>query len=181
MNAADVALGFTLGYEGEWVNDPNDRGGETYRGISRVHWPKWAGWAIIDAEKKKDAFPARLVGMSELSELVLDFYRVNFWGPIHGEELPPKMAVALFDFAVNSCPVTAVRMMQIVLRVFVDGDVGPKTVKAAHDAGEGAVIELMARRAKFLHEVMDNDPSQQAWCLNWFRRLFRLANIVLES
>jgi lysozyme family protein len=181
MNAKDVALGFTLGYEGEWVNDPDDRGGETYRGISRVNWPKWAGWEIIDAEKQKDSFPARLVGMSDLSELVLDFYLVNFWEPIHGEELPPKMAVALFDFAVNSGPVTAVRMMQIVLRVFVDGEVGPKTVKAAHDAGEGAVIEMMARRAKFLHEVMDNDPSQQAWCLNWFRRLFRLANIVLEG
>jgi lysozyme family protein len=91
------------------------------------------------------------------------------------------MAVALFDFAVNSGPVTAVRMMQIVLRVFVDGDVGPKTVKAAHDAGEEAVIELMARRAKFLHEVMDNDPTQKKWAMNWFRRLFRLANIVLEG
>jgi hypothetical protein len=64
MNAMDVALGFTLGYEGEWVNDPDDRGGETYRGISRVHWPKWAGWAIIDAEKQNEAFPSRLMGMS---------------------------------------------------------------------------------------------------------------------
>ena len=181
MNARDVALGFTLGYEGGYVNDPNDRGGETYRGISRKKWLKWEGWGIIDAEKKMPDFPARLAGNATLSEMVLGFYQANFWYAIHGDELPEKMAVALFDFAVNSGVEPAIKNMQIVLRVFVDGDVGSKTVKAAHDAGENAVVELMARRAKFLHEIMDNDPSQKVWAMNWFRRLFRLSNIVLEG
>ena len=27
---------------------PEDRGGETYRGIARRAWPKWAGWKIVD-------------------------------------------------------------------------------------------------------------------------------------
>lgn len=181
MNAKDVALGFTLGYEGGWVDDPADRGGETYRGISRKHWPHWLGWEIIDAEKKLEEFPGRLVGNQDLAILVLEFYEKNFWEAIHGEELPEKMAVALFDFAVNSGPVTAIRIMQIVLRVFVDGEVGAKTVKAAHDAGENAVVELLARRANFLHEIMVTDPSQTKWAMNWFRRLFRLSNIVLEG
>ena len=39
--------------EGGWVNDPNDIGGETYRGISRKFNPKWNGWSVIDEMKKK--------------------------------------------------------------------------------------------------------------------------------
>lgn len=181
MTAWEMALGFTLAYEGGWVNAPNDLGGETYRGISRVNWPAWRGWEVIDAEKKLDGFPGRLVGISTLVEEVIEFYRINFWEPIHGEELPIKMAVALFDFAVNSGVSRAVRTMQIVLGATVDGDIGPRTIKAAHEAGENAVVELLARRAKFLHEIMDNDPTQKVWAMNWFRRLFRLANIVLEG
>jgi lysozyme family protein len=181
MTAWEMALGFTLAYEGGWVNAPNDRGGETYRGISRVNWPNWPGWELIDEEKVREGFPGRLVGMSSLAELVIGFYQVNFWDPLHGDELPIKMAVALFDFAVNSGVARAVRTMQIVLGATVDGVLGPKTIKAAHDAGENGVVELLARRAKFLHEIMDNDPTQKVWAMNWFRRLFRLANVVLEG
>ncbi len=91
------------------------------------------------------------------------------------------MAAAVFDMAVNSGVGTAARLMQVALNVPVDGNVGPVTVKAAHDAGEAGVVEFMARRAKFLHEIMDRDPGQTVWAMNWFRRLFKLANVVLEG
>ena len=32
----------TAAHEGGYSNDPLDRGGETYRGIARVHHPDWA-------------------------------------------------------------------------------------------------------------------------------------------
>ena len=38
--------------EGGYVNDPADRGGETYLGISRVHHPDSLMWPIIDDVKK---------------------------------------------------------------------------------------------------------------------------------
>jgi lysozyme family protein len=43
---AKKIIEFTLRNEGYYVNDKDDSGGETYRGISRVNFPKWAGWAI---------------------------------------------------------------------------------------------------------------------------------------
>lgn len=39
-------------YEGYYVNDPLDPGGETYGGVARNYNPNWAGWAIIDSYKK---------------------------------------------------------------------------------------------------------------------------------
>ena len=38
--------------EGGYVNDPDDKGGETYKGISRKANPNWAGWISIDQIKK---------------------------------------------------------------------------------------------------------------------------------
>jgi len=75
----------------------------------------------------------------------------------------------------------AIRLMQIALRVNVDGIVGQNTLKAAYAAGEKGVVRALAQRAKFLHEIMDRDPAQEYWSMNWFTRLFLLANLVLEG
>jgi len=37
--------------EGGYVNDPVDKGGETYAGIARNIFGSWEGWSIIDAKK----------------------------------------------------------------------------------------------------------------------------------
>lgn len=37
--------------EGGYVNDKDDAGGETYRGISRKYNPTWQGWTMIDSYK----------------------------------------------------------------------------------------------------------------------------------
>ncbi len=118
-------------------------------------------------------------------ELLADavvFYKVNFWDQIHGEELPPKIAVATFDMAVHSGAKQAVKLLQIVLGVeTVDGIAGANTVKAANDRGERGLEDYLAARCKFLFEIMDRDESQKVWAMNWFRRLMRLGNLVLEG
>ena len=71
--------------------------------------------------------------------------------------------------------------MQIGLGVVPDGIVGAKTVKAAYDSGERGVVRFLAQRTKFLHRIMDEDPTQEIWAMNFFNRLFLLANVVLEG
>ena len=46
------AIKKTLKYEGGYVNDKDDRGGETYRGVSRRYHPNWSGWKIVDEYKQ---------------------------------------------------------------------------------------------------------------------------------
>ena len=50
------SFNITLGYEGGYSNDPDDAGGETYKGISRRYHPGWKGWALIDELKSKGVF-----------------------------------------------------------------------------------------------------------------------------
>lgn len=178
-----VAIQFVLSYEGGYANDPSDTGGETFRGVSRRSWPLWEGWEIVD--RVKSAFPedfrSVLLRDDDLRLRATDFYRQNFWAAIHGDELPDKFAVALFDAAVHSGVKRAVRLLQSALDEYADGVVGPKTVKACFDRGENGLIEFLAARAELLHNIMVNHEKQRMWALNWFKRLFKLANVVLEE
>ena len=67
----------TMGHEGGYGNDPDDAGGETYKGIARVYNPGWSGWAVIDAAKTASIgnFPASLDQNATLQASVQSFYK----------------------------------------------------------------------------------------------------------
>jgi lysozyme family protein len=90
--------------EGGWNLTPGDRGGETFNGISRNNFPKWAGWAIIDNYKKlyPDTFKEYLVKDGQLNDLYLSFYRTNFWNVMMGDQLVSQnIADSIYDSAIN--------------------------------------------------------------------------------
>lgn len=133
----ETAFRITLNIEGdgELSDDRLDPGGQTFSGISRVYWPDWDGWPLVDA----------WIETGEKSHLldvmVRRFYLVNFWNRIQGDklaEMAPAIAYELFDTAVNVDVVDAVRFLQIGYNVargtywedlVVDGNLGPKTLK----------------------------------------------------
>lgn len=176
---------FTIGWkavkrnEGGYANNPADRGGETFMGIARNFHPGWVGWAQIDAVKLDASFPKNIEGDVNLEDAAADFYRENFWNPIHGDELPLAVAVCLFDMAVNSGPTTAVRVLQKCLPgASVDGVVGPKTVKIAHENKKQAVYDFLTERLLFFKNIMDKDPSQNTFARGWFSRVMYLSSFI---
>ena len=68
----------TMGIEGGYVDDPDDRGGETYKGISRKNHPAWEGWEIIDSMKEMEhsVFPENLETMIKKIQ-AHPFYIIN--------------------------------------------------------------------------------------------------------
>jgi lysozyme family protein len=99
--------------EGKYVIDPNDRGGETYRGISRKNFPHWAGWVLIDNAKHQPNFPSSLAKVPGLDQLVSDFYKHNFWDKIDGDFISNQIiANQLLDTAVNCGIPPAIKMAQ---------------------------------------------------------------------
>ena len=61
MAEFDISFQKVLSYEGGYVNDPDDPGGETYKGIARKMNSKWDGWVLVDLLKQKPGFPAKTV------------------------------------------------------------------------------------------------------------------------
>jgi len=124
----------TMKIEGHYSNDKGDPGGETYRGVSRVYWPHWAGWRFVDS----------LNFSPELDGLVEDFYLINFWNRIQGDKIAgisTEIADEVFDTAVNRDVPPAVSILQDALsllnnnaRIYpdllIDGLVGWKTLES---------------------------------------------------
>ena len=84
-----------------YVKDPDDAGGETIAGISRNNWPHEVIWLYVDAAKKRTRFPGSLATDLNVRAMILDFYRRNFWQPIHGDCIKQQtIADLLVDKAV---------------------------------------------------------------------------------
>lgn len=177
-----------IGYEGGYVDDPDDRGRETYKGISRRWYPDWEGWEIIDSAKRKNSFPDNLASNGELQNLVRSFYQVEYWKKFWGGAIPSQgIAEELFDSAVNMGLSDAVKFLQKGLNVLnrrgklyddivIDGRFGKKTLRAL-------MAYLAEDSAKFLLNVMnvlqgahyiDNamvDESQEKFLRGWLKRV----------
>src|SRR6478672_7055039 len=146
---ADFLTSFNvvMGVEGGYANDPDDTGGETYKGISRKNFPKWKGWSIIDTIKRavgNSALAIDKAGATNLSlqTLVHEFYKTNFWNVLSLDKVKFQgIATELFDTAVNMGTGVAADFLQITLNVLnrngadypdlaEDGQIGSATVNA---------------------------------------------------
>lgn len=163
-------------FEGGYSNHPDDKGGETYRGIARNMHPKWAGWSIIDRYKTAPLSSKQmdkvLDNSLELDDLVEAFYRAHFWNPIIGDEIMNQLiANNIYDFAVNSGVSRAVKYAQRIVGVTEDGVMGRITVKAINQNIEGFVTKYKASRLVFLNKIVLNNPSQQVFMRGWSNRV----------
>lgn len=86
-----TALNFVLVREGGFVNDPNDKGGATNKGITQGTYNNYLS-------KKGQA--SKLV-KNITNEEVEDIYYSMYWLPAGCEKMTPKFAVVCFDTAVN--------------------------------------------------------------------------------
>jgi len=123
------AFQMMLAHEGGYVNDPDDPGGETYKGVARKIHSKWDGWKRIDVLKRQTGFPANLDTDHKLQESIFDFYRVNFWNKVNGDNIESqKIAESIFDFAVNAGVGTSASLAQAIIGTKIDGAIGPKSI-----------------------------------------------------
>ncbi len=154
--AFNRAVDFVLKYEGGYVNDPNDPGGETNFGISKA------------------AYPA--LNIATLTrEVAIEIYREDYWLKCRCEEMPAELATVLFDSAVNQGPSAAVKCLQKALGITADGVIGSQTINKANTCIVLEVLpELVAQRA-----VRYAGTGQDNYYLGWFRRLAACHQLTL--
>lgn len=96
------AYKLTVSNEGSLSNDPNDRGGLTWKGIARNMNPQWQGWKLIDAHLNAKHTVAVILKDTVLEALVQQFYYNEFWLKLRLNELKDvDNACKFFDTAVN--------------------------------------------------------------------------------
>jgi len=189
----EEAYQITLGNEGGYDNDPDDAGGETYKGVARRYWPNWKGWRIVDAGKDETTFPANLERIGVLQDLVKEHYKEQFWNPFWGDDISNQsVANELFDTGVNMGISRAVKFLQVGLNVLNrngklyadivdDGDFGTNTFNALNSYLAQDDPDLLYKVINILQgnhyiEYMKKSSIQEKYARGWFKRVSFIKN-----
>ena len=153
----DKCFALVLEHEGHYVNDPRDPGGRTNLGVTQRAWESYAGRPV------NEEFMRALTPF-----IVKPFYKAMYWDKIKGDQLPPGVDYAAFDFAVNSGVSRAAKMLQQIAGVLVDGALGPKSMGAIRECDpQQAVDALCDMRLDFLKRL----PTFGTFGKGWSRRV----------
>lgn len=134
-----------IAHEGGYVNDPDDPGGETKYGISKRAYPK------LDIKNlTRDA--------------AASIYERDYFTSAKLYMLPDPLAYCVLDFGVNAGTSRAVKVLQRVLGVSVDGVVGKGTAAAVEAVRDPYALVAAYQRARTEYYVNLNKPRYlQGW------------------
>ncbi len=148
-----VKLVLELEGGGRIVAHPRDPGGLTKYGIS------------LRAHPELGASGIRNLTMDQAIEI----YRSKYWIPLRLSRFSPRLALPLFDAAVNHGLRKAGELFQEALNrlgadLEVDGILGEKTVKAAKSYAPKRVLSsLLAERLRFYRSLDTHDVFGAGW------------------
>lgn len=152
-----------------YVNDPQDAGGETIMGVCRKHYPNLMVWASLDKLKTKKEKKMYYLTLDEYNEIVSLYYR-NYYkkNNLHCVE-DDALAMQIFDWAVNAGSVRAVKEIQKLLHVVVDGICGLQTVTVINNSKSKALREAYRSARIAFYEALgrkgDNGKFLKGWTL----------------
>jgi lysozyme family protein len=171
MASIKIAPPFILPAEGGFVDNPNDRGGATNKGIT------WREWQIVFGDTT--ASWNRFLVMSSDDWMVV--FKSQFWDKIQGDAInSPRIALTIADWYFNSGRYAAVDVQVILDNLFgdhlaEDGCIGTQTVQAINAADEPIFYaDLIAKRLSFYEDIVEHNPSQQVFLQGWKNRLTKL-------
>jgi len=189
MAEFNQAFSLTSGHEGGYVNDLDDAGGETYRGVSRRYHPSWPGWSLIDEIKSDnpDDLDDALSEVSKIQQAVEDFYKQLYWDRFWGDNIPTQdIGNELFDTSVNLGVHRAVKYLQEGLNllnrnqksyndIVEDGLFGRGTLRALNaflEQDKSAVLLKVMNTLQGMHYIsyMRKNPAQEKYARGWLKR-----------
>lgn len=152
-------------YEGrKFVDDPDDYGGATYRGVTLTTFREvfGAGKTVEDLKAMTEEQWRRVM-------------KGLFWDKIRGDEIKNQsVAEIICDWVVNS-GLSKIRKVQEFAGTKADGIVGPKTVAAINGADQLQLHRRikLERARRFLNQI-DANFRQMKYFDGWFARLVDL-------
>ena len=137
------AVNYVLDHERGYVNNPKDPGGPTNMGIT---WETLARWRGVHRSKIK---PEDVKNMTRDEAIAI--YDAMYWDTVRADRLPPALAYAAFDFAINSGPARAIKEIQKLVGTKADGLIGGHTMRQ---------INAVNDRVKLVNDYLD---ARLAW------------------
>lgn len=181
-------------FEGGYINNPLDKGGETYAGIARNFHPTWSGWAYIDEQKKFGTIPTNRK-FPAIQDKVDNFYLFGQWQPNNFHLIKNQdVANILFDWFINSGSnaaytkgVETYGVDEILNRDFgfklpLDSKFDTATINAINSVDSTKLYNTIKQeRIKFYNALVKNNPSQEAFLKGWLRRINTFPDLTVTG
>lgn len=145
-------LKIILQIEGGYNLDPDDPGGATKFGISKRSYPQLDIFNLTQSEAEA-------------------IYKKDYWERFHIEDLPDFFRLTFFDCCVNQGGPTAVKLLQGILLLKVDGIIGPATIEDANGIAPNTLVYEFAM-SRF-QSYIDN-KNFSTFGIGWLNRLLKI-------
>ena len=158
-------LDMIFAHEGGFVDHPDDPGGATNMGITHKTLAAWRDVPVTVAD-------VRALTRAEAGEI----YRANYWNALHCDGLPAGVDLVVFDFGVNAGVGRAAKLLQRLVHVEQDGQVGPITLAATRAMDAAHIVEA------FSAGRMDHYRALRHWDTfgrGWTRRTHEIRDAAL--
>lgn len=155
-----------LKWEGGFVNDPDDLGGATNKGVT---------FKTYKLYRNRKGLPIPSVGdLKRLSnDEFTDILKTMFWDACRADEINSQsVANAIVDWAWHSGTTTAAKEIQRVLGVKADGIIGNITLSAINSQSPLPLFgKIKAARVKYIERICKSRPENQKYYRGWMNRI----------
>lgn len=145
----EVCFAETEKWEGwhQFSDNPHDPGGATYSGVTQRAYD---GYRRLKGLKPESVSVRRMTDQE-----CRDLYRVQYWIPCRGPDLPDGLDLCQYDECVNCGPVEAAKLLQEALGIAPDGVFGLETYNAVKRNVDipGLIERVSSARLGFYHRL----------------------------
>lgn len=156
---------FILQWEGGFVNDPDDLGGATNKGITIG--------AFTEYKKRKGQKTPTVTDLKNISDAEWhDVFKSLYWDRWKADEIKSQSVANILVDWVWASGSHGIKRPQRLLGVKADGIVGKQTI-AALNAMDAATLFKMIKddRAKFIDEICKARPKNEKYRKGWMNRI----------
>lgn len=159
---------FILKWEGGFVDDPDDLGGATNRGVTIGTYATYC---------KKKGYPAptveRLKNLSEKDWA--EILETMYWDRWKADDIKSQSVANILVDWVWASGVNGIKIPQQVLGVTVDGIVGTKTLAALNARNPKELFEeIKEARVQFIEDICRKRPANNKFKKGWLNRINNL-------
>lgn len=156
-----------LKWEGGFVNDPDDSGGATNKGVTIKTW-KQVGYDK-DGDGNIDVKDLKLLTVDDVIKVVL---KPHYWDRWKADEIVSQSVANICVDWVWASGKPGITRVQKLLGVKQDGVVGPKTLAALNSGSPLSLFgAIKQERIKFIDEICIKNPKNLKFKKGWLNRL----------
>lgn len=165
LNNWDKSFDHVIAHEGGFTDDerdpgnkmPDGRKGSTMWGCTQANWEAYIGKQVTHDEM-------RALSKDDVKPL----YKKSYWDAVSGDDLPPGVDYAVFDFAINAGPGRAKKILQTALGVTADGAIGPGTLAAIRAADAQELLQKFSDAKENFYRSL---PTFETYGKGWLNRV----------